>query len=344
MKKIAGIPALVLCLALCGCGKQDSGCYDQGMDALRQENYSTAIEKFQEAAEQDGRKAEAYRGQGIACLRQKDYPRAVALFSQSLEAMKHSNREFRRDVLLYQAEAYEGNGQPDEAEAIYTELIEDEGDACAYVLRGREKLKSGDTEGAGQDFEAALDHDNSYEVYLQIYHACTSANREADGADYLERALHQEPETAEDYKEQAQIHYYLGDFEQARDDLGKAGEEEDEESLLMLGKLCLETEDSAGARTAYQTYLESGSRPAEAYNGLALCDLQEQEYDSALQNIRRGIECRDGDAMRDLLYNEIVIYEYQHDFETAKSKMKEFLEQYPGDEDAVRENIFLQSR
>ena len=48
--------------------------------------------------------------------------------------------------------------------------------------------------------------------------------------------------------------------------------------------------------------------------------------------------------MRDLLYNEIVVFENQLDFETAKSKMQEFLEKYPGDQEAVRENTFLQSR
>lgn len=344
MRKVAGTLVLALSLALCGCGTQDSGAYGRGAAALQQGDYSTAIEEFQTAADQDGRAAEAYRGQGIACLRQGEYARAVTLFSLSLEEMKHSNKEFSRDVLFYQAEAYEKNGQSGEAEAIYTELTEDGGDARAFVLRGRGKLQGGDTVGAREDFESALDCDGSYEVYLQIYQAYTAVNREADGADYLERALESAPGDAEDYKYQAQVHYYLGDYEKAKEDLSKAGEEEDDESRLLLGKLCLETEDAAAARSVYQNYLENGERPAEAYNGLALCDIQEKDYDSALQNIRRGIECGDEEAMRDLLYNEIVVYEYQLDFVTAKSKMKEFLEKYPGDEDAVRENIFLQSR
>src|SRR5699024_12405327 len=60
--------------------------------------------------------------------------------------------------------------------------------------------------------------------------------------------------------------------------------------------------------------------------------------DLALRNIRQGISCRDESVMRDLLYNEIVVYERQLDFETAQSKMREFLERYPGDEEALREN------
>ena len=85
--------------------------------------------------------------------------------------------------------------------------------------------------------------------FIEIYQAYTAVNREADGADYLERALESAPGDAEDYKYQAQVHYYLGDYEKAKEDLSKAGEEEDDESRLLLGKLCLESEDAAAARS-----------------------------------------------------------------------------------------------
>ena len=344
MRKIAGILGLVLCLGLGGCGTQDSGAYGRGMEALQQGDYNTAIEEFQKAADQDGRKAEAYRGQGIACLRERDYARALTLFSLSLDEMKHSNKAFRQDVLFYQAEAYEENGQDSEAEAVWEQIIQESKDPRAYVLRGGRKLREGDAAGAGEDFESALEQENSYQIYLQIYHACAAANREADGAGYLERALEIEPEGEEDSRLLAQICYYLGDDQKAREDLSKAAEQGDEASVMMLGRLYLETGETAAARTLYQNYLEEGEQPAAAYNGLALCDIQEKEYDSALENIRRGIECGDQEVMRDLLYNEIVVFENQLDFETAKSKMQEFLEKYPGDQEAVRENTFLQSR
>ena len=45
-----------------------------------------------------------------------------------------------------------------------------------------------------------------------------------------------------------------------------------------------------------------------------------------------------------MLYNEIVAYEYKRDFATAKEKMKIYLEQYPEDEAALRENEFLSTR
>ena len=42
--------------------------------------------------------------------------------------------------------------------------------------------------------------------------------------------------------------------------------------------------------------------------------------------------------------NEIICYENLSDFATAKQKMAEYLEDYPDDEKAQRENIFLQTR
>lgn len=344
MRKIASVFALGFCLLMLGCAARDSGAYDRGMDALSRGDYSAAVQEFQTAADQDGRKAEAYRGQGIASLRQGDYAGAIALFSQSLEEMKHSNRKFRRDVLLYQAEAYEKNRQSSQAGAIYDQLIKEDKDAVSYVLRGGGKLQEGDAQGAREDFERALEQETTYQICLQIYQVCTEANREADGAEYLERALELTPEGAEESRLQAQVYYYLGDYQKAQAGLSAAAEDGDEDSLRMLGSLYLETGETAGARTLYENALEEGSHPAAAYNGLALCDILEEDYESALRNIRQGISCRDESVMRDLLYNEIVVYERQLDFETAQSKMREFLERYPGDEEALRENQFLQSR
>ena len=48
--------------------------------------------------------------------------------------------------------------------------------------------------------------------------------------------------------------------------------------------------------------------------------------------------------MRDLLFNEIVVYEKQLDFATALTKTQEYVEMFPDDKDAAKELTFLQSR
>ena len=102
--------------------------------------------------------------------------------------------------------------------------------------------------------------------------------------------------------------------------------------------------DVVSARSLYQEYLSRNENAAEAYNGLALCSIAEKDYDTALQNIEQGLANAADEDKQSLLFNRIVVYEYKLDFAQAKAYMDEYLELYPGDEEAVRESQFLNSR
>ena len=66
------------------------------------------------------------------------------------------------------------------------------------------------------------------------------------------------------------------------------------------------------------------------------------DYDTALQDIQTGLSLKLSDSSRrDLLYNEIVVYEKKQDFQTAKQKAEEFMQLYPDDETGHREYDFL---
>lgn len=80
------------------------------------------------------------------------------------------------------------------------------------------------------------------------------------------------------------------------------------------------------------------------YNGLALCDIADGSYDSALENISKGLGDAESDEMQDLLFNEIVAYERKMDFATALSKTQEYVNMFKDDQAAAKELIFLQSR
>ena len=71
------------------------------------------------------------------------------------------------------------------------------------------------------------------------------------------------PEGAEESRLQAQVYYYLGDYQKAQAGLSAAAEDGDEDSLRMLGSLYLETGETAGARTLYENALEEGSHPRQ---------------------------------------------------------------------------------
>ena len=72
--------------------------------------------------------------------------------------------------------------------------------------------------------------------------------------------------------------------------------------------------------------------------------IENKEYDAALSTLEGGISKGEGAVLQELLGYEIAVYEQKGDFETAKLKMESYLEQYPEDEKAQREYLFLKTR
>ena len=162
---------------------------------------------------------------------------------------------------------------------------------------------------------------------------------------YLEAALKTEAKTADDYCERGKVYYYMQDYDNARTELTTASEKGSTEAALILGMVYMAQGDTANARSFYQQYIDAdGEDPAKGYNGLALCDIADGDYDSALQNISQGLGDATSDEMRDLLFNEIVVYEKKLDFSTALSKAQEYVQTFKDDEAAAKELTFLQSR
>ena len=72
--------------------------------------------------------------------------------------------------------------------------------------------------------------------------------------------------------------------------------------------------------------------------------LEAENYQKALEFFQQALNSEKPENERQLRRNEIICYENLSDFATAKQKMAEYLEDYPDDEKAQRENIFLQTR
>lgn len=137
----------------------------------------------------------------------------------------------------------------------------------------------------------------------------------------------------------------MGDTDSAKKELTEAVNRKYPDAVLFLGKIYLSDKDTANARAMYQQYMEmQEENQALGYNGLALCDIAEGNYSSALEQIQKGLEVAQKSDVQELLYNEIVIYEKMLDFNTAKTKMASYMELYPDDVDAQKENQFLQYR
>lgn len=332
-------------MLLTGCGNEAlDQKYTQGMEAMKSEDYTGAVQLFDDLIEAEYRLPEAYRSTGLAYMKKKEYPEAIAAFSRSLLYMEEPDIPFEKDAMFYLAEARMQYGEIEKAVQVYTDILKIEENAEAFFLRGKGYFALGDYERAKKDFDRALDGCRDYEWYMNIYQIYADQDKKAEGNEYLNRALELTPENGEDYYQRGRIFYRQGNYESAEEELILAVQADYEDAVLLLGNIYLETEDSASARNMYQEYLKKEENMAIAYNGLAMCDIHEGNYDQALINIENGLANSTPETQKGLLYNEIVAYEYKLDFATAKSKMAAYLELYPDDAEALRENEFLSTR
>ena len=337
----AGLGALLLT----GCGGENQKTYEQANADLEEANYDYALNEYQACISAGYKLAQSYRGSGIVKLRTGDYQGAIDDLTNALNDEK-TGKSDRKDLLEYRAAAELKAELYDQAMADCQTLAEDYSlNANDYYLTGCVALAMDSYDEASSNFSEAYGSDSTYEMAIQIYEAYLRQDMEADGTRYLEAALKTEAKTADDYCERGNVYYYMDDSENARTELTTAADKGSTEATLILGMVYMAQGDTSNARSFYQQYIDAdGDDPAKGYNGLALCDISDGDYDSALQNISQGLGDATSDEMRDLLFNEIVVYEKKLDFSTALSKAQEYVQTFKDDDAAAKELTFLQSR
>lgn len=139
------------------------------------------------------------------------------------------------------------------------------------------------------------------------------------------------------------INYYLGNYNEAKTALEQI-ETRDYSTAILLGQTYEALGDMNFASSVYQTYIASDSSRPEVYNQLGLCLLTMKDYDGALSAFQEGVSLGDSESYQSLMYNEVVAYEYLGEFDEAQTLLADYIARYPGDEDAQREYIFLQTR
>ena len=337
----AGLGALLLT----GCGGENQKTYEQANADLEEANYDYALNEYQACISAGYKLAQSYRGSGIVKLRTGDYQGAIDDLTNALNDEK-TGKSDRKDLLEYRAAAELKAELYDPAMADCQTLAEDYSlNANDYYLTGCVALAMDSYDEASSNFSEAYGSDSTYEMAIQIYEAYLGQDMEADGTRYLEAALKTEAKTADDYCERGKVYYYMDDYENARTELTTAADKGSTEATLILGMVYMAQGDTSNARSFYQQYIDAdGDDPAKGYNGLALCDISDGDYDSALQNISQGLGDATSDEMRDLLFNEIVVYEKKLDLSTALSKAQEYVQTFKDDDAAAKELTFLQSR
>ncbi len=147
-----------------------------------------------------------------------------------------------------------------------------------------------------------------------------------------------------------------GDYQKAAESFQKVIDkgEDTKEVYRGLGMALYEQEDYAGALSAFQTGLDNGMEETpQMYNLMGLSAMETGDYASgaqyfvtgtALADARASEETIDGELLREMRFNAVVCYEKALDWANAKEKAAEYLEDYPDDEEMIREAEFLQTR
>ena len=329
---------------LTGCDDELRKVYEQAAKDLEQEAYEYALEGYQQSIRNSYMPAQSYRGCGIALLEMGDYEKAIENFDSAL-GCEDINDSLKRDILAYRATARLKQKQYDLAMVDCQDLADLGGmNKETYYLSGKVALFMDSYDEAAGYFEKAYADAPSYETAIHIYEAYLEREMEADGTKYLEASLSSQPKTAEDYCDRGRIYYYMDDYDNARECLITASEKGNTEALILLGMVYLAQGDASNSRAMYQQFIAEEGSSAKGYNGLALCDIQDGNYEAALVNISNGKNIATTEELQSLMFNEAVVYERMQDYETAQKKMAEYNRLFPGDAAAEKELVFLKSR
>lgn len=117
------------------------------------------------------------------------------------------------------------------------------------------------------------------------------------------------------------------------------------------GMQLVETLDYQGALTAFDEAeaQKENSRLIARGRGIASMGLTEydqavQYFTEALEAFQAGKQIEGNSLMQTLSFNEIVAYEYLQDYQKAAVLLKAYLQNYPDDQTAIREQQFLSTR
>lgn len=347
-KKINMVLAALLCAAMLvtGCGGEEKISHiDEGMTAIEELRYEDALASFDQALVSGEDKRLIYRGQGLANLGLTKYDEAAAALEKCLASGSSVPDEMDYDVNYYLATAYYKAERLEDAKQVYDAILALRSNAReAYFMRGIVQLKMGSYELAKPDFDKAVElAPDDYDQIVEIYKVMDETGYQEAGRVYLENAVKEAPKDMSNY-DKGRIYFYLEDFEAARNYLEQARDAGDDKATYYLGKTWENLGEYNYAASVYISYLQDQGESALIYNQLALCNMQLGDYDAALSALQSGLALEDASLRQTLTFNQIVVYERQGNFKQAAELMAKYVQDYPDDAAAVRENEFLRSR
>ncbi len=320
-----------------------------GMTLIQLERCDEAIEQFLTVYSENPADSEekrlskfACRGLGMTYLQQQDFENALAYFNKALEMKVESGWDI--DILFYKANTLQCMGYPTSAIENYTAVLEkDDDNESALLARGNLYRQEGEYENAIEDYEKLLEEDKgSYDAYIGLYTCYYETGREEKGKNLLEKASRLEVKDDEDKYMLGQVHFYQGNYESARIEMENAVIHGFVEANYFLGEVYLENKDYEKAISYYQTYREQKvTESPTVCNQMVVCYLALFRYEEAKEMLELGLKYEGSAAYQKLLRNQVALYEGMTEYETAYTRLQEYIVKYPEDSEATDEYRYL---
>ena len=376
-RAIAGVICFSVMLSGCGSISGRHG-IDSGYAYIEKREYAKALESFAEAEANGEDACLTHRGKGIAYLNTNEYSQAVEEFHASLDTDNGIVDDMDFDTNYYIAEAYMKLGDYDNALETYNAILDlRDRDSNAYYLRGVCELaqdaaagngapangeeKSEIAKSAAEDFNNAIRYNpKDYSLTIMIYKAYSEYHYDEDAVAVLQNALSTGQSSMTNY-EKGQLYFYLGDNAESQKFLSKAAKERNqdkENAVILLGMIEERREDYDAAIRVYKPYLSDNPKSAKVFNKLGMCQIKlgdyslaqgnydgaMESYNDAVTSFEQGLALNNNLMNQPLMLNRITAYEHMGKFNLAQEEMSKYLELYPSDDEAVRENIFISTR
>lgn len=297
------------------------------------------------SSEERLKKEENYRKIGIREMEEEDYISAIESFNQALE-QAHGIGANEVDICYYKAAAQFAAGGLTDAIATYDALLEyDKKNADTWFLRGIVNIKNHESNLAKEDFANAVKYAGDQEMYLNIYEALQQADLPQEANYYLELGLNEKVgKNPRNLLAKGKMYLVKKDYDKAEEYLKKTVEAGEAEGNLILAQIYEEQNDLSKRDTCLKEYAKIYPDSSVASNLNGLEQMNQGNYKQAAQIFSEGLDKEVVTNRQELWRNLIAAYEYCGKFEEAAEEMAEYVKTFPEDEEAVRENYFLNQK
>ncbi len=286
------------------------------------------------------------REEGIALMEEGKYADAAECFSQALLLSRGTITETEIDLCYYKAAALYNAKEFEKAADVYTALIKYQPKAYVpYLFRGSIYASEGEIEKAIADYKCAIkENPNDYNLYIEIYQNLNALEYRQEGIEFLNYALELGKDDGKSHMNRGRIYFLLQQYDQAVAELTIAVDKGTDEANVYLAQIYRMQGDDVTAQSLLTDYLASDSADSTALGEMGDLEMENGNYELALGYYETGLKDDSIDNYSQLLKGRISALEHLGRFPEAKEALAQYLENYPNDEAAQREQLFLSSR